>query len=65
MVGRIEAMLKRSHSLARRVVTMTAAGSLFAALWLVSGCGQKGPLTLAKSAPAPSAAASSASSASK
>ncbi|HEX6706304.1 MAG TPA: lipoprotein [Albitalea sp.] len=41
-------MYKRHHSLARSLVAMTAAGSLLIALSLVSGCGQKGPLTLAK-----------------
>ncbi|WP_372527845.1 LPS translocon maturation chaperone LptM [Piscinibacter sp.] len=60
MVVRIDAMLKRRHSLASRVITMTAAGSLFAALSALSACGQKGPLTLPKPAPAASSSAASA-----
>ncbi|WP_348273460.1 lipoprotein [Piscinibacter sp. XHJ-5] len=55
-------MPKRHSSLARRSVVMTAAGSLLAALSLLSACGQKGPLTLATPKPPPVPAAAPASS---
>jgi predicted small lipoprotein YifL len=56
MVGRIETMFKRLASLVGRTVVMAATGSLLAASPLLSGCGQKGPLTMAGPAPAASAA---------
>jgi predicted small lipoprotein YifL len=55
-------MFKRRHSLALRFVTMTAAGSLLASASLLSGCGQKGPLTLGHPIAKPSPAALPASS---
>ncbi len=39
-------MHERQHSVVRRLVTLTAAGSLAAMLVTATGCGQKGPLTL-------------------
>jgi len=51
-------MLKRRHSLAARIVVMTAAGSFTAMLSLLAACGQKGPLTLAPATPAAASASS-------
>ncbi|HEY0821865.1 MAG TPA: lipoprotein [Rhizobacter sp.] len=53
-------MAGRQVSLAARVLGAGAVGSLAAGVLLLSGCGQKGPLTLPQSPAAASAPAASA-----